>query len=531
MQERHYSIKKNQTILQKSLLAAGQFITLFYKLNSPCSQQYFMLAAAHYILALREDLSRRRCKMHLNSCITLLQNLSFENLSPENLSTEDRNPLWHSLLANAYARRAELYEDEDGLEQALNDYLRVLELFDATCLAFENHKTLISNNYPYYLNKQDLNNRDRDRDQNVRSQRLSLDNGQSCLENGINSESDISLEDDFDQQIDRMMLETRLSELTLSITPYIPLGIDRLSIAQTSICVADLLLTRFFPIGQYRYLDLKLKPPMFYLDLAFLNLSKLKNEEDETFMTAAYAYQIAALTVEAHNFSQAISFYHLSLRQIFKASSKAACQTLGDIYNSLGLLYEQHTQNIIIEKPNNIGADHAMIYFATAMFFYPTYIIPENQASNSSIKNKEYDHCDDYPDFNHFYDSQDSLNIIFDSIHRALDPYPYPISLAVLRDFIDALIFAYFCIQDQSLPNQELAIQLKTGVQLDNFAQHIYWLLSEYNRRENRQARLQLFMSENEKKSSVYFQESLYYVLNQPKKTNVIPIKSVIIQA
>jgi len=59
-----------------------------------------------------------------------------------------------------------------------------------------------------------------------------------------------------------------------------------------------------------------------------------------------------------------------------------------------------------------------------------------------------------------------------------------------MRDFIDALIFAYYSISDRSLPNEELYQHFIEPELFSTFAQHIYWLVLEHDRRCDNNGRL-----------------------------------------
>jgi tetratricopeptide (TPR) repeat protein len=515
MQDRQYSIKKNPKMLQESFIAASQFMALFYKIEAPNPEQYFTLAAAHYTLAQKPDISRKRCKMHLNSSITLLQNLTHSYQNDQGVS----------LLANCYARRAEIFEAEEKLPQALQDYVKVLAIFE-----------------------------------------------KSSLKTSTNTTTNTT------------------TDTTTDTT--ITMDFDRLLIAQTSISIADLIVNHEVSSEGERGANsacdklehsAKLHPPIWYIEKALENLSKLPIEEDEILLTQAYAHQIAAMAIANKDLNQAFEHYRLSLQKAFRASNKAACQILGDIYNGLGILYEEQDKDVVIEKSVSKTMDHAMVYFAIALFFYPCYENQENhetQGSNGnqvnqgqgnpghgnpknqnpgnqenlsnqgnpkkhSTHNEESEQFTAFPILNQdncpeppYSQSQYSestdldihgcpemLDIIYDSIHRALDPYPYPLPLTLIQNLIDALIFAYFCMMDGSLPNQELFFKLKEKECLDRFAQHIFWLLAEFQRRENRQGRFAVLVENDTRNFADNIQERVFNFLNRPQKNNVVQIK------
>lgn len=151
----------------------------------------------------------------------------------------------------------------------------------------------------------------------------------------------------------------------------------------------------------------------------------------------------------------------------FRAEPLAACQILGDIYNSLGLLYEQYFQRCPIQKASSCLNEQALIYFGIATFFSANDAEAEAEEEGSYL-----------------------VDAVFETIYRALDPFLAPLFPTVMGDFIDALIFIYYCIVDNTLPNQDQFYPLNQTEILKLYAQHIYWLVVEYQRRENLDARL-----------------------------------------
>lgn len=435
MQEQYYTIKKNQPVKLESIAAAKQCVALFYKIESPDVDQFFNLAAAHFTLSQQHTLSNKHCRMHLNSSITLLQ-----KIRPLNNSTKNKGA-WLSLLANSYAKRAELSEMEDGLSQALNDYLRILDLFEANTI----------NNIQFH--------------------------SMNSKQNSAASSSAI----DFTSNLDRLL------------------------IAQTALSIADLVVNQL--ISEETCDSLNIKKPIYYINLALETLSKLPKEEDEIIITLAFAHQMLALATASQDFNLALSRYRISLSHAFSATPKAACQILGDLYNSLGLLYEMDSQDLLIAPDLNKGSDHAMIYFSIALFFCPIPDLTENNI------------LPEYPD------SHELIDIILNSIHRTLDLYPYPLGLAVMEDFIDALIFVYYCIIDRCLPNEVLANRFTQADFLDFFAQHIYWLVSEYNRRINKQSSLLSYIEDSENNLGSSVSNNLEVFFNKPKTNNVFQFK------
>jgi len=96
---------------------AKQFVQLFERLRPATNEQLALLAAAYYTLSIQKNVSQNRSNMHLNSAITLLNNI------PQAV----RKFNWSSQIAHAYFKRAELLEDKAAFFGALQDYQQVIE--------------------------------------------------------------------------------------------------------------------------------------------------------------------------------------------------------------------------------------------------------------------------------------------------------------------------------------------------------------------------------------------------------------------
>lgn len=238
---------------------------------------------------------------------------------------------------------------------------------------------------------------------------------------------------------------------------------DRLLLAQAAISIADLTVNEqmaFYTLGYASH-------PLFYVNKALEYLSRLsreQREQDEVWTTLAYAHQIAGIALTPIDLLEATEAFRTAILMAFKSEPKSACQLLGDIYNSMGLLYEQHFQRYPIQKVPLCLSEQATIYFNLALIFSPSDTLIEQE--------------------------DDAVDIIFETIYRALDPFPTLFSPTVMRDLIDALIFIYYCITDNSSDLQEPFWHLNQPEILKLYAQHIYWLVTEYQRREDIQSRL-----------------------------------------
>lgn len=234
-----------------------------------------------------------------------------------------------------------------------------------------------------------------------------------------------------------------------------------LLIAQCAISIADILVNEQVDTEQLKHLH-----PLFYINKAIEYLAKLPKQDDEVWATLAYAHQIAGLALtQTNNVEDAFGAFRTALSLAFKTEPKIACGILGDIYNCIGLLFEQNYHLCPIQKVPSCFKENAMIYFGVALFFNPY-----EPTSSEDVGNL--------------------LDSVFDIVYRVLDPYLPPLSSPVMRDFIDALIFGYYCISDDMLPNQVLCQKLQQSDIANTYAQHIYWLVTEYHRREYTNARL-----------------------------------------
>lgn len=110
-----------KNIFDEKIAAANRVLTLLGDLPNLDEEQLALLASAHYVLAEQPDLSINRTKMHINSAITLSQNITNKDMD------------LYLQLAYAYSRRAEIFELENAFTAAITDYQRALDIFDQQC--------------------------------------------------------------------------------------------------------------------------------------------------------------------------------------------------------------------------------------------------------------------------------------------------------------------------------------------------------------------------------------------------------------
>ncbi len=233
-----------------------------------------------------------------------------------------------------------------------------------------------------------------------------------------------------------------------------------LLMAQCAISIADLLINE-----QISPSPLLNTHPLFYVNKALGKLSQIPYHNDETWNTVAYAHYIAGLTLSQHDIIESLEAFRTGIASASRSKdSEAACHLIGDIYNSMGLLFEDYFFRCPIQKVPTCLQDNALIYFGIATLYQPTDLYENDEIT--------------------------ALEIIFEAIYRALDPYLAPLSGTVLRDFIDALLYAYYCITHKTLPNELLIYQLQNPDTLKSYVQHIYWLVEKFFLRENIDARL-----------------------------------------
>lgn len=225
---------------------------------------------------------------------------------------------------------------------------------------------------------------------------------------------------------------------------------DRLLIAQAAISIADLIVNE-----QIDDKALNLNHPLFYINKALEHLAELSESNDNILSTYAYAHQIAGISLSVHHFEESKDAFRVALRMVFKTETMSISPLLADIYTCLGLLYEQQYENWpIIKKAPEYLLDHAMVYYGLALLFNPS----EDGNNDQEVL---------------------ALESLFDLIYRVLDPYISPLSYQITSDLIDALIYNYFCIINETLPNRILQKELNQPETLNRYAQHIYWLVSE----------------------------------------------------
>ncbi len=399
--DRH--ILENNRDFTYPLSAAHKFIHLYYHLKRPNAEQRTILATAYYTLSTQNNISCHRQKMHVNSAITLLKNITLQK----------RDNLWGSQIARAYFKRAELLEAKEAFSLATNDYvdtIAVLEQFES---------------------------------------------------------------------------EQILDEA------------DRLLIAQSAISIADLIVNE-----QIDDKALNLNHPLFYINKALEYLRAFPEPNDDILSTYAYAHQIAGISLSVFHFEESKEAFRVALLMAFKTETIGISPLLTDIYTCLGLLYEQQYESCPIKKAPEYLLDHAMIYFGLALLFSPK----ETEQDDEDVL---------------------TLDSFFDMIYRVLDPYISPLSHQLTCDLIDALIYAYYCVVNKSLPNKILQDELNQDDTLNNFAQHLYWLVSEAYRKQNPRVGLNFLeiLPQPEYENKLYA-EDILSIITQKKSNNVYYLTS-----
>ncbi len=233
---------------------------------------------------------------------------------------------------------------------------------------------------------------------------------------------------------------------------------DRLLLARAALCMADLI--------HHACIDLKASPghapstTLIYVNQALSALETIQKSSDAVSITHAYAHQMAGMSLGSQDFEEA----ELALQTALSIALSTQClQTptlLADIYTCLGLLYEQHTRPAALSLVPDNGADYALIYFGLSLLFGT-----EEMAE----------------------DPEDcvALDCLFDMIYSVLDPEPFVLPQHLSMQLVDALIQAYTCVVQKTLPNQILLEQLTEGDALDSFARHIYWLVLEVHAQQH----------------------------------------------
>jgi len=325
---------------------------------APSLENSVAIADAHYRVAIEQDISPKRAKLHLNCAITLLQKLYALPNFP------------FSLLAKSLMKRAHLFELESEFHQAIFDYNQALMIFEDNALLLIDEEWLL--------------------------------------------------------------------------------------LAECAIAIADLL--------THSNLDQDILPvnahPLFYINKGLKCLSLIHSPVEAAWPTLAYAHFLAGLNLSESDMLASLEAFRTSVRTLFKTDTEIACQNLGDIYRHIGLLYALHFEKHPPQKRHLGLNDYAFIYFGISILFTPGECIDIDPGASFS-------------------------ELLFETIYRAVDPYFTPISLTVMRDFIDALLFAYYCIMDESLTNKFLLAELKEKKTLQSFVKHIYLLVSFAFEQEN----------------------------------------------
>jgi tetratricopeptide (TPR) repeat protein len=234
---------------------------------------------------------------------------------------------------------------------------------------------------------------------------------------------------------------------------------DRILLAQSAISLADLLVfeKKFFHKNPTRDI---FDEALTYINQALEQMDRLTNVEDDHWATYAYAHQVAGMALGIDHFEEAQEALRLALFMAFKTETFHVYPLLSDIYYCLGLLYERRYDSCPFEIISQDLLDYSNLYFGLSLLFSP-------EAKQEDIEEGL------------------TLESLFEMIYRVLDPHLPRISYQGICDLIDALIHAYMCIVDQSLPNQTLKEQLNEPEAFDAFVQHVYCLLREVLRAKN----------------------------------------------
>jgi hypothetical protein len=110
--------QKGKPLFLHSAPFAEEFIAYYQYTPPPTEAHQALLAAAHSTLACRPQTSFSRSKMHVNSAIVILKQIT------------QRKQNWYSLIARTYFLRAELLEEESDFYGAAIDYLLAVEALE-----------------------------------------------------------------------------------------------------------------------------------------------------------------------------------------------------------------------------------------------------------------------------------------------------------------------------------------------------------------------------------------------------------------
>lgn len=228
-----------------------------------------------------------------------------------------------------------------------------------------------------------------------------------------------------------------------------------LLLAQASISIADLIVNEQVDTEKFMLFH-----PLFYINQALEHLSEIEEVDDNLWTVHAYAHQIAAIILSENYFEEAKEAFRVGLLMAFKSETVRISPLLVDIYTSLGALYERQYEKCPIQKTSESLLQHSMIYFGLSVLFN----------ENNADENEE---------------DVLVMESLFEIIYRLLDPFLLPLSLEVIHDLIDALVYTYICAIDKSLPNQALEQKLSEVDTLNTLVQHIFWLVMEAYRKQN----------------------------------------------
>ncbi|MDB6096548.1 MAG: hypothetical protein JWM09_826 [Francisellaceae bacterium] len=234
-------------------------------------------------------------------------------------------------------------------------------------------------------------------------------------------------------------------------------------LAQCCVSITDLIVNEEIILENIP-LELPLREPLHYIHTALDSLKKIKVLDNETWTTLAYTHQTLGIILSSQDLKQAESVFKSALKIINKIGSLNIYPVIGDLYNCLSLLYQQHYYECPIKyAPEYLSVDSLTYYGLSLLFFSPEE--------------------DDEEVF--------TFESLLEIIERALNPYLPSMNLSTLCDLIDAMIYAYYGILEKILPNEVICSQLEDPHSLSTYAKHVELLVEEFNRKTlNQTARL-----------------------------------------
>jgi len=187
-------------------------------------------------------------------------------------------------------------------------------------------------------------------------------------------------------------------------------------------------------------------------------LGSIENVTAETISLLVTTYQTAGNIFSKYEPEAAETAYRYALQTAFRLREfEVAMPLISNLYDNLAELQQNYAIHSTIKPAHYEYTSQEMIYLGLSLLFRESHEDEENL----------------------------TLNGVIELIYHLTDFYTLIVSPQVLRDTLDALIYAYSAMNSGTLPNQTFLEECKDPESLSCFAEHVLLLLHEYDQRMN----------------------------------------------